>query len=225
LLEDGSLRAIPAAVRLGNTGASGGRFICTSQNIDTDKANPGSRFLLPAQTSAAEFERELMRDRSRAGLCRYRQDYQAGKVGKETRSRSGKNLAVGRPRKAVNGERLAELRAQGMGWRQIAARLSIGATTARRAFEGLSARHKPITEFWHGFQIRPTTLTASRVQQSIRGSATSSFGIRSSFDSKEHLRPWRHFLNIDDHSESVFCEKARLNALPSKLAFSPDSPH
>ena len=154
-----------------------------------------------------------------------RQDYQAGKVGKETRSRSGKNLAVGRPRKAVNGERLAELRAQGMGWRQIAARLSIGATTARRAFEGLSARHKPITEFWHGFQIRPTTLTASRVQQSIRGSATSSFGIRSSFDSKEHLRPWRHFLNIDDHSESVFCEKARLNALPSKLAFSPDSPH
>jgi hypothetical protein len=55
--------------------------------------------------------------------------------------------------------------------------------------------------------------------------ATSSLGIRSSFDSKEHLRPWRHFLNIDDHSESVFCEKARLNALPSKLAFSPDSPH
>jgi hypothetical protein len=43
--------------------------------------------------------------------------------------------------------------------------------------------------------------------------ATSSLGIRSSFDNKELLRPWRHFLNIDDHAESVFCDKARLNAV------------
>ena len=43
--------------------------------------------------------------------------------------------------------------------------------------------------------------------------ATSSLGIRSSFDNKERLRPWRHFLNIDDHAESVSCEKARLNAV------------
>jgi len=43
--------------------------------------------------------------------------------------------------------------------------------------------------------------------------ATSSLGIRSSFDNKELLRPWRHFLYIDDHAESVFGEKARLNAV------------
>ena len=47
----------------------------------------------------------------------------------------------------------------------------------------------------------------------VLNQAASSFGIRSSFDNKEHLRPWRHFLNIDDHAESVFCEKARLNAV------------
>jgi len=35
-----------------------------------------------------EFERELIRERSLAGLKRYHGEYQAGKVGKETRSRS-----------------------------------------------------------------------------------------------------------------------------------------
>jgi DNA invertase Pin-like site-specific DNA recombinase len=44
---------------------------------------------------AAEFERKLIRERSAAGLRRYRSDYDSCKVGKETRSRSGKNLPVG----------------------------------------------------------------------------------------------------------------------------------
>jgi DNA invertase Pin-like site-specific DNA recombinase len=60
----------------------GVRFIATSQNIDTDESNPASRFLLNMLIAAAEFERELIRERTLAGQQRYRQDYAAGRVGK-----------------------------------------------------------------------------------------------------------------------------------------------
>ena len=52
--------------------AHGVRFIATSQNIDTDESNPAARFLLHILMAAAEFERELIRERSLAGLKRYR---------------------------------------------------------------------------------------------------------------------------------------------------------
>jgi putative DNA-invertase from lambdoid prophage Rac len=110
----------------------GVRFIATSQNIDTDESNPAARFLIHILMAAAEFERELIRERSQAGLKRYREDYGAGKVGKETRSRSGKNLPVGRPRRIFDLERVAELRAQGLSYRQIASTLNLGEGTVRR---------------------------------------------------------------------------------------------
>jgi putative DNA-invertase from lambdoid prophage Rac len=94
--------------------AAGVRFICTSQNIDTDESNPASRFLLHILMAAAEFERELIRERSLAGLKRYHREYQAGRVGKETRSRSGKNLPIGRPRRVFNRQRVIELRREGV---------------------------------------------------------------------------------------------------------------
>ncbi len=123
--------------------SAGVRFISGSQNIDTDESNPAARFLLHILMAAAEFERELTRERSLAGLRRYRHEYAAGKVGKETRSRSGKNLPVGRPRKVFNSDRVAELRAEGLSWRDINAKLGIGATTARRVYLGVRARQKP----------------------------------------------------------------------------------
>jgi len=52
--------------------AHGIRFIATSQGIDTEESNPASRFLLHILMAAAEFERELIRERSLAGLKRYR---------------------------------------------------------------------------------------------------------------------------------------------------------
>jgi putative DNA-invertase from lambdoid prophage Rac len=115
--------------------ASGVRFICASQNIDTDESNPASRFLLHILMAAAEFERELIRERALAGLKRYRQDYDAGRVGKERRSRSGKNQPIGRPRRVYDRQRAAELRAQGLSYRQIAARLSVGEATVRRSLQ------------------------------------------------------------------------------------------
>jgi putative DNA-invertase from lambdoid prophage Rac len=114
----------------------GVRFIATSQNIDTDESNPASRFLLHILMAAAEFERELIRERAAAGMKRYRHDYGAGKVGKETRSRSGKNLPVGRPRRVFDREMVRELRKLGLSYRQIASRLGLGEGTVRRVLRG-----------------------------------------------------------------------------------------
>jgi len=85
-----------------------------------------------------EFERELIRERSLAGLKRYHREYQAGKVGKETRSRSGKNLPIGRPRRVFNRQQVAELRREGLSFREIASRLGVGEGTVRRVFRALA---------------------------------------------------------------------------------------
>jgi DNA invertase Pin-like site-specific DNA recombinase len=50
----------------------------------------------------------------------------------------GDEKRVGRPLTIVDGYRVAELRAQGASWREIAGRLAVGATTARRALSRLA---------------------------------------------------------------------------------------
>jgi putative DNA-invertase from lambdoid prophage Rac len=110
----------------------GVRFLATSQNTDTDESNPAARFLLHILMAAAEFERELIRERSMAGLKRYRGQYAAGKVGKEVHSRSGKDLPVGRPRRVFARQRVFELRTTGLSYRQVARQLGIGEGTVRR---------------------------------------------------------------------------------------------
>jgi DNA invertase Pin-like site-specific DNA recombinase len=108
------------------------RFIATTQNLDTDEKNPASKFLLHVLGAAAEFERSLIRERTRAGQQRYRSDYAAGKVGKTVSSRSGKNLAPHRPRKIFNRDSVVTLRAQGLSIRAIATRLGLGVGTVAR---------------------------------------------------------------------------------------------
>jgi putative DNA-invertase from lambdoid prophage Rac len=123
--------------------SQGIRFIATSQNIDTDESNPATRFLLHILMAAAEFERELIRERAAAGLKRYRQEYQAGRVGKETRSRSGKNLPVGRPRRVFDRQGVVELRAQGLSPRQIASKVGLGEGTVRRVLRAFTGSTEP----------------------------------------------------------------------------------
>ena len=110
----------------------GVRFIATSQNIDTDESNPAARFLLHVIMAAAEFERELIRERSMAGQKRYRALYEAGKVGKEVHSKSGKDLPVGRPKRIFARQEVLELRGRGLSYRQIARQMEIGEGTVRR---------------------------------------------------------------------------------------------
>ncbi len=110
----------------------GVRFIATSQGIDTDESNPAARFLLHILMAAAEFERELIRERSMAGLKRYRGQYAAGKVGKEIHSKSGKDLPVGRPKRIFARQEVLDLRGRGLSYRQIARVMRIGEGTVRR---------------------------------------------------------------------------------------------
>ena len=110
----------------------GVRFIATSQNIDTDESNPAARFLLHILMAAAEFEREMIRERSMAGLKRYRGQYAAGKVGKEVHSHSGKDMPVGRPRRIFDRQQVFQLRGRGLSYRQIARQMQIGEGTVRR---------------------------------------------------------------------------------------------
>jgi putative DNA-invertase from lambdoid prophage Rac len=116
----------------------GGRFIAVTQGLDTDQQNPASRFLLHVLGAAAEFERSLILERTRAGQLRYRQDFESGKVGRTVRSRSGKNLAPHRPRKIFDRLAVIELRQRGLSMRQIAKRTGLGLGTVVRTLQARS---------------------------------------------------------------------------------------
>jgi DNA invertase Pin-like site-specific DNA recombinase len=89
-------------------------FVSLHEGVDT--STPNGRLVFGIFASIAEFERELIRDRVRSGLA-------AAKA-------RGKQL--GRPRVAVE-LRIAELRAEGRGWKAIAAELGVGVGTILRA--------------------------------------------------------------------------------------------
>jgi putative DNA-invertase from lambdoid prophage Rac len=71
-----------------------------------------------------EFERALIRERVRAGL----------------RHARSKGKRLGRPRVAVDGSRVAELRAEGLSWAAVGERLGIGEGTAYRAAQSSAKR-------------------------------------------------------------------------------------
>lgn len=97
----------------------GVRFIATTQSIDTDAANPTSRLLLHILSAVAEFEREIIRERTRSGLARARE------MGKQ----------LGRPQRVFRRDLVEELRGQGVSWRAIAARLGVPVSTVFSAAE------------------------------------------------------------------------------------------
>ncbi len=116
------------------------QFIAVTQGLDTDRKNPAARFLLQILGAAAEFERSLILERVQAGQARYRQDYQAGRVGRTVHSRSGKDLPAHRPRKIFDREKVVRLRQDGLSLRQIAKRMGIGLGTVSRTLQERSER-------------------------------------------------------------------------------------
>lgn len=93
----------------------GVRFIATSQSLDTDEKNPTSRLLLQILASVAEFERELIRERTLSGI---RAAQAAGKV-------------VGRPKRVFRRDEVVRLRdLEGLSWRAIGKQIGIPAMTA-----------------------------------------------------------------------------------------------
>ncbi len=89
-------------------------FVSLHEGVDT--STPNGRLVFGIFASIAEFERELIRERVRSGLA-------------VARAR-GKRL--GRPPSRVDADKVAELRAQGASWREIAARLRVGIGTVHR---------------------------------------------------------------------------------------------
>lgn len=110
------------------------RFIAVSQGIDTDRSNPAGRLLLHILAAAAEFERELIRERSISGMRRYQADLEAGKVGEQVHSKSGKDLPPHRPRKVIDRDRILFLRQQGHSWRMIGKLVGVNPSTLLRRF-------------------------------------------------------------------------------------------
>jgi DNA invertase Pin-like site-specific DNA recombinase len=99
----------------------GVRFIATSQSLDTDEENPTSRLLLQILASVAEFEREMIRERTLSGI---KAAQAAGKI-------------VGRPKRVFRRDEVLRLRAEeGLSWRAIGKQLGIPAMTALDSYRG-----------------------------------------------------------------------------------------
>jgi DNA invertase Pin-like site-specific DNA recombinase len=94
----------------------GVRFLCVTQNVDTNQNDPAGRFLLHILGATAEFERSLIRERVHAGIKAAR------KAGK----------ALGRPKRVFDRSAVHQLRAQGLSIREIATRLDVGKGTVTR---------------------------------------------------------------------------------------------
>jgi DNA invertase Pin-like site-specific DNA recombinase len=91
----------------------GVRFIAVSQGIDTDASNPASRLMLTILAGIAEFEREIIRERTLSGMRQARAD--------------GKTL--GRPFRLFDRDEARRLRASGSSWRSIAKELGVPVST------------------------------------------------------------------------------------------------
>lgn len=104
-------------------------LVAASQGIDTGKDNPVGRLQLNVLMAVAEFEREIIRERTREGLAVAR----------------AKGVKLGRPRgagpKVARAKaRMAELLKQGdkRSLKSLAGELGIGITTAHRLRRGLN---------------------------------------------------------------------------------------
>ncbi len=102
----------------------GVRFVSISQGIDTDSSNPTSRLLTGILSCMAEFERELLRERTLCGI----------------RAAQANGKHVGRPKKIFRRDEVVRLRdEEGLSWRAIAEKLQIPTMTAVSAYRQLHA--------------------------------------------------------------------------------------
>ena len=89
------------------------QFISYQENMDT--SSPLGQALFTIVSAVAQLERDLIRERVSAGI----------------RNAQANGKKLGRPKSAVDRERILELRAEGHSLRQIAAKLGVGYGTVR----------------------------------------------------------------------------------------------
>lgn len=93
-------------------------FVSHQEALDT--STPMGKAMFTIIAAMAELERSVIRERVVAGL----------EYARERGTRSGK--AIGRPKAVFRRDQVAELRCQGLSWRQTARRLGVGEGTVRR---------------------------------------------------------------------------------------------
>lgn len=109
------------------------RFMCPEQGIDTGNRSATGKLIIHVLAAVAEFERDLIRERTLAGVAEYKRAYDAGIIGKHRHSKSGKDLPTGRPRRVFRRDEALQMRAQGMSFRAIAKALQVPLGTVYEA--------------------------------------------------------------------------------------------
>jgi DNA invertase Pin-like site-specific DNA recombinase len=94
--------------------ALGIEFVSFSEQMDT--STPAGKMVFTVLGAVAELERSLIVERVRAGL----------------RNARAKGKTLGRPRVALDADRISRLRAQGLSWAKIAKELGVGEGTVYR---------------------------------------------------------------------------------------------
>jgi DNA invertase Pin-like site-specific DNA recombinase len=95
-------------------------FVSLTEGVDT--STPMGKMVFTVLGAVAELERSLIVERVKAGL----------------RNARAKGKRLGRPRRLVDVSRVAMLRSQGIGWRDIAGQLGVGVGTLYRLAPGRS---------------------------------------------------------------------------------------
>lgn len=101
--------------------AAGVRWIAVTQNLDTDQNNPMARFMLHVMAAFGELEREMIRERVKAGMGVAR--------------RHGKHC--GRPKAVIDGWRIREMQRRGQSVREIARVCGVGKSTVHAALKAV----------------------------------------------------------------------------------------
>jgi DNA invertase Pin-like site-specific DNA recombinase len=91
------------------------QFISYQENIDT--TSPLGQALFTIVSAVAQLERDLIRERVRAGL----------------RNARAKGKKFGRPRVEIDAVRVAELRRDGLSWSQVCRTLNVSKGSAQRS--------------------------------------------------------------------------------------------
>jgi DNA invertase Pin-like site-specific DNA recombinase len=105
---------------LADLAAYGVAFVSLRDNLDL--STPSGRLMFHVVAAMAEFERELIRERVRAGLANAR----------------AKGKRLGRRRVAVDAHSVARLRAQGRSWAEVCQTLNLSKGTAQRAVQSVA---------------------------------------------------------------------------------------
>ena len=90
-------------------------FVSFSEQMDT--STPAGKMVFTVLGAVAELERSLIVERVKAGL----------------RNAKAKGKRLGRPKAVLDIKRITALRAQGLGWKRIAADLGVGVGTVHAA--------------------------------------------------------------------------------------------